>query len=52
MYLLLTLYLAMQKIPPVILFSMDNYMPLSEISSDSISVMLSIVSQINPGLLK
>ena len=42
----------MQKIPPVILFSMDNYMPLSEISSDSISVMLSIVSQINPGLLK
>ena len=54
MYLILvSLYLlAMQEIPPLIPFSTNNYMSMSEISSNSAPVILSIASQLNRGLLK
>ena len=37
---------------PVIHFSINKCMSMSEISSDSIPVILSIASQLNPGELK
>ena len=54
MYLLLaSLYLLeMLEIPPLIPFSINKCMPMSEIGSNFIPVVLSIASQLNPGLLK
>ena len=44
--------LAMQEIPPLIPFSINKCMSLSEICSNSVLVILSIATQLNPGLLK
>ena len=54
MYLLFALLsiLAMQEIPPLIRFSINNCISMSEMSSNYISVVLSIASQLNPVLLK
>ena len=40
----------MQKMPPLFPFLTNKYMPLSEISSNYILVILSIASQLNLGL--
>ena len=42
----------MYEIPPVFSFSINKYMSVPKISSDSISVSLSIASQRNPGVIK
>ena len=42
----------MQEIPPLILLSKNECMSMSEVSFNSIPVILSIASQLNPGLLK
>ena len=54
MYLLFALLnlLAMYEIPHLIPFLSNKYMSVFEISSNSILIILSITSQINPGLLK
>ena len=44
--------LAMKEIPHLTLFSINRCMSMSEIGSNSMSVILSIASQLNPGLLK
>ena len=53
MYLLFALLnlLAMQEKPPLIPFSINKYISMSEISSNYNSVILIIASQLNPGLL-
>ena len=44
--------LAMQEIPPLIPFSINKYISMSEFSSNSFPVIFSITSQLNPGELK
>ena len=48
---LLFAFPAMQETPPLIPFSTNKYMSMSEMSSNSIPVILSIASQLNPRLL-
>ena len=42
----------MKEIPPLIPFSINKCMSMSQIRPNSILVILSIASQLNPGLLK
>ena len=54
MYLLFDLeyLLAVQKIPPLNPFSMNNYMSMSNIFPNFTAVIFNITSQLNPGELK
>ena len=54
MYLLLALLciLKIYEIPPLIPFSINKYMSVSEMRSNFILVISNIESQLNPGLLK
>ena len=53
MYLFALLYLLeIYEIPPLIPFSINKCMSISEIRFNFIAVIFNIVSQLNPGLLK